>query len=165
MSMNPTHRFEIYVDLDTAPGAYQQMVAGFQGSFGAQGYTGTIAETAGYTIVADEPLPYTAACALMEELFDAADLRFRRYDAPHALAIPICPSRIPDRIDGWLFFGYAACVHTVTDTAGDELIATRNHDKIRLTLDDHNGNHQGIDLDPDQIDALLAALTRHRPTT
>lgn len=69
--------------------------------YGHAGYTGTIAEKDGWTVISQTPLPAEDAQALADKLLQEDDPRISDKWGP-AGAIPIDGG-------GWLFFGWASC--------------------------------------------------------
>ena len=72
---------------------------------GHDGYTGTIAEKSGFTVVTRTPLTERELAVKIRETASVEDFDIEDQWAP-ALALPIADAK--GKLAGWVFYGYAA---------------------------------------------------------
>lgn len=97
--------FTTYAKGTTAKEAFDAAVEQAQYDYGHAGYTGTIAEKAGWVMVADAPMTAEAAGALANKLIGEGD---ERIDDKWGPAGCIAIDGIAIDGGGYLFFGWAS---------------------------------------------------------
>lgn len=96
-------QFQVFISHTYVQTAFDTAVKQARYDYGHAGYTGTIAEKDGYTVVKSAPMRSNEAGEYLHDMFERDDSRLGKWE-------PACAVAVADdegKHIGWTFFGYS----------------------------------------------------------
>lgn len=100
------HTFSNYTETKDPQVAYRELGDAANYEYGNNGYNGTIGTTSGFAVIQREPISPRKAFAMEKAEIDSPNCRADKWG--NALAIRVKGVTKGRKLNGWIFFGWAA---------------------------------------------------------